>query len=252
MYAQALICFFEWCCPLVSARPQLFADDAPLAPGCSRSNSRAFSVCGACPFPAFPAAPMNVVKYDCMDSVRDVPRPRDFTLQRVLHRLQAFGYMAADHHDLYWFPDGKFGRWAERRVLIDSDAAFARWAGREEAAGGLPQLWIYPRFETSGSKRSGSVGGFATVVDDPPPATASVVSSGTASCDEWCDRTGSDDWYTTSSDESSSDEQQPRLVSRRTELRGLWASVSAVRPVSAGVHDGTGSACVASGSDDHV
>lgn len=85
---------------------------------------------------SFPAAPMRVVLYDCMDRVHDVQRPRDFNLDRVRALLTALGYMTQAHHDLYWFPDGRFGRWAEQRVLIASDDEFARWAVRETAVSG--------------------------------------------------------------------------------------------------------------------
>lgn len=155
--------------------------------------------------------------------------------------------MSEARHSVYWFPGGKLGRWAENRVLIDSDAAFAHWAAREDPATGLPLLRIYPRFEASASKRAAAVAADWTAFsDDPPPAAASA----SGADDDWAfESEHSEDWFASSSDESSSSQQQPTLVSRHIELRrsmgprlaehGARAAAHAVVATGAGAPSGT-------------
>lgn len=97
------------------------------------------------------------MRYENLDDVVLVPRPWNFTFEGLKAALWRRYFRAAGDleqvGDIYYFPDGLLGRWAERRVLIDSDKAFARWAALDNDATGLPMLWEYPRFDSCHSHR---------------------------------------------------------------------------------------------------
>lgn len=94
-------------------------------------------------------------------------------------------------YDVYFFPDGLLGRWAERCVLIDSEQAFAQWLALDDETAGLPIVWEYRRFEAGSPRRDiASTCAFPRVDDDPPPASdsccstsSSTVSRDAASCE---------------------------------------------------------------------